>query len=284
MNWAEERQKILDAFEKYPNKKGSRTDLMGSEIPYKRYKLISDELGGRWSTNGRLPMIKEILENDTDTYFFTKGIVKHNWLIPSTYKIYKEGYYQYDKDNDNIIVGKIDNDEILPTTTDIINIIEKHYKISNESFLYFMEIKDGDHLFPYRKIGVSNSLSGRIKTFNTGLPFEVHPIALWNVEYGKTVELETYLHNQLKDVHKKGEWFIDKNFDLIKTLRELIKNIKHIHIKEVFNDDRLKNVDKFSSIMKDVIDKDYKNIFIDNDNSIHIQVNDTEGFGFFGDL
>ena len=67
MNWAEERKKILDAFEKYPNKKGSRTDLMGSEIPYKRYKLISDELGGRWSTNGRLPMIKEILENDTDT-------------------------------------------------------------------------------------------------------------------------------------------------------------------------------------------------------------------------
>jgi len=283
MNWLEERKKILDAFEKYPDKKGSRTDLQNSDGPYKRYKHISDELGGRWSTSGRLAMIKEILDNDTDTYFFTKGIVKHNWIIPSTYKIFKEGYYQYDKDNDNVIVGKIDNDEILPTTNDIINTIEKHYKINRENLLYFIEVKDEDFIFPYRKIGVSNSLSGRINIMNTNLPFEVHPIALWSVEFGKNIQLETYLHKQLKDIRKKGEWFIDDNFDLLNRVREIIKNVKDIHIKEVFTDDRLKNVDRYSSVMKSVhthfgFDSE---INVDGD-LVEVKIDDKNGFGIFG--
>ena len=283
MNLLEERQKILDAFEKYPDKKGSRTDLNNKKVPYNRYKLISDELGGRWPTNGRLAMIKEILDNDTDTYFFTKGIVKHNWLIPSTYKIFKNGYYQYDKDNDNIIVGKIDNDEILPTTTDIINTIEKHYQINRENLLYFIEVKDGDFIFPYRKIGVTDNLIGRLKPMDTNLPFEVHPIALWSVEFGKNIQLETYRHKQLKDIRKKGEWFIDSNFDLLGRAREEIKNIKDICITEVFTNDRLKNVDNYSSVMNLVHTRfgPDADITVEGD-LVNVKLENDRHFGVFG--
>lgn len=252
MEWSKERRRILDVFEKYPNKPGSRTDIHNGNERYDRNKLISDELGGLWSVARSIPKVYEMLVNDTESNFFIKGLVKHNWSVPSAYKIFKEDYYNYDKENDNVIVGKIDNDEIIPTTTTIISVIEKHYKINRENFLYFMEVKDGDFIFPYRKVGVSNSLSGRINTFNTNLPFEVHPIALWNVEFGKNTKLESYLHKQLSDVHKKGEWFIDTDFDLLDRVREEIKNVKDIHIKEVFMDDRLKNIDRYSSVMKSV--------------------------------
>jgi hypothetical protein len=228
-------------------------------------------------------MIKEILDNDTDTYFFTKGIVKYNWIIPSTYKIFKEGYYQYDKDNDNVIVGKIDNDEILPTTNDIINTIEKHYKINRENLLYFIEVKDEDFIFPYRKIGVTDNLNGRLKPMDTNLPFEVHPIALWSVEFGKNIQLETYLHKQLKDIRKKGEWFIDDNFNLLGRVREEIKNIKDIRITEVFTNDRLKNVDRYSSVMKSIhthFGSDSE-INVDGD-LVEVKIDDKNGFGIFG--
>jgi hypothetical protein len=283
MNLLEERQKILDAFEKYPDKKGSRTDLNNKKVPYNRYKLISDELGGRWSTNGRLAMIKEILDNDTDTYFFTKGIVKHNWLIPSTYKIYKEGYYQLDKENDNVIVGKIDNDEIFPTTTDVINVIEKHYKVNRENLLYFIEVSDNGFIFPYRKIGVTNNITNRIKPIDTFLPFDVHPIALWSVEFGKKTKLETYLHKLLKDIHKKGEWFVDSDFDLLSKVREVINNIKDIHITELFINDRLKNVDNYSSVMNLVHTRfgPDADITVEGD-LVNVKLENDRHFGVFG--
>lgn len=284
MNLEEERQKILDLFEKYPNRMGSRTDLSDGHGPYKRWKLISEELGGRWSTSGHLPLIKEMIENDTETLFFTKGIVKHNWSVASAYKIFKEGLYQYDKENSDVIVSKIDNDEKSISTLEILSAIEKHYKISKGNFLYYLEIKDGDKIIPYRKIGITSNLDARLSSFNTGVPFEIYPIALWNVEYGKSTELEAYLHRHLKDIHKKGEWFIDNDNNLIKKLRSIIKEVEHIRVKEVFNDDRLKNNDRFSVIMKQVNEIDYKSLFIDENNSIHVMVNDSEGFGFFGNM
>jgi hypothetical protein len=284
MNLEEERQKILSLFEKYPNRMGSRTDLSDGQGPYKRWKLISEELGGRWSTAGHLPLIQEMLENDTDTLFFTKGLVKHNWSVVSAYKIFKEGLYQYDKENSDVIVSKIDNDEKSISTLEILSAIEKYYKISKGNFLYYLEIKDDDKILPYRKIGITGNLDARISSFNTGVPFEIYPIGLWNVEYGKSNELEAYIHRQLKDVHKKGEWFIDVDNILIKRLRSIIKEVEHIRVKEVFNDDRLRNNDRFSVIMKEVDEMDYKNLFIDENNSIHVMINDSEGFGFFGNM
>lgn len=285
MDWFKEREKILEVFHKHPSKRGSRTDIHSSNTVYDRRKLISDELNGLFRHGNNLPKVYEMILNDTNTQFFTKGLVKYNWSIPSAYKIYKNKYYQFDLENDDIIISKINNDEINSRTTTIIQTIERHYKISEESFLYFMEIKDGDKLFPYRKIGVSNNLTSRLSIFNTNLPFEIHPIALWDVEFGKTVELETHLHHILKDTRKKGEWFIDDDFTLLKKIREEIKKIDHIQIKEVFVDDRLKNVDKFSNIMKYVhnkvgIDGDIKI----SDNLIEVKVNETEGFGFFGKM
>jgi hypothetical protein len=285
MNLEEERQKILDLFEKYPNRMGSRTDLSDGQGPYKRWKLISEELGGRWSTSGHLPLIQEMLENDTETLFFTKGLVKHNWSVVSAYRIFKERLYQYDKENSNVIVGKIDNDEKSISTLELLSSIEKHYKISKGNFLYYLEIKDGNEIFPYKKIGITSNLDARISSFNTGVPFEIYPIGLWNVEYGKSNELEAYIHRQLKDVHKKGEWFIDVDNNLIKRLRSIIKEVEHIRVMEVFNDDRLKNVDKFSKIMKFIheevgVDGDIKI----SDNLIEVKVNETEGFGFFGGM
>jgi hypothetical protein len=240
MNWSEERKKILDVFDKFPKKRGSRTDIHSDKITYDRKKLISDELNGLFRHGNMLPQVYEMILNDTDTQFFTKGLVKYNWSIPGAYKIYENNYYQYDFENDDIIISKINNNEITPKTTTIIQEIERHYKICDENFLYFMEIKDDNEIFKYRKLGVTNNLTGRINTFNTNIPFEIYPIALWNVEYGKTIELETLLHKELRDVHKKGEWFIDDNFNLINRVRNLIKNVEHINIMEVHSDERLK--------------------------------------------
>jgi hypothetical protein len=224
-----------------------------------------------------------MLNNDTDTYFFAKGIIKYNWTIPSTHRIFKDKYYDYDKNNDNVIVGKIDNDEIGATIKDVIKVIRKHYKITTGSYLYFMEIKDGEKIFPYRKIGISNNLTGRIKMFNTNIPFEIHPIAIWEVEYGKNMELETFIHKQLQDVHKKGEWFLDYDFNLVSRVRSIIRNVEHINTKEVFDDERLQNVDEFSDIMKSLNDFECESIETD-DNLILVKVNENEGFGFIGDF
>jgi ligand-binding sensor domain-containing protein len=78
--------------------------------------------------------------------------------------------------------------------------------------------------------------------------------------------------------------FIDVDNNLIKRLRSIIKEVEHIRVKEVFNDDRLRNNDRFSVIMKEVDEMDYKNLFIDENNSIHVMINDSEGFGFFGNM
>jgi hypothetical protein len=240
MDWLKERKRILDVFDKYPSKRGSRTDIHSDNTIYDRRTLISDELNGLFRHGNKLPQVYEMILNDTDTQFFTKGLVKYNWSIPSAYKIYKNNYYQFDFENDDIIISKINNDEINSKTTTIIQEIERHYKICDENFLYFMEIKDDNKIFKYRKLGITNNLSGRVSTFNTNIPFEIYPIALWNVEYGKTFELETLLHKELKDVHKKGEWFIDDDFNLINRVRDLIKNVEHIDIIEVHSDERLK--------------------------------------------
>jgi hypothetical protein len=117
---------------------------------------------------------------------------------------------------------------------------------------------------------------------DTNLPFEVHPIALWSVEFGKNIQLETYLHKQLKDIRKKGEWFIDSNFDLLGRVREEIKNIKDICITEVFTNEKLKNVDRYSFVMKSV----YTHFGSDSDIMVDgdlIEVKDgNSNIGFFG--
>jgi hypothetical protein len=118
---------------------------------------------------------------------------------------------------------------------------------------------------------------------DTNLPFEVHPIALWSVEFGKNIQLETYLHKQLKDIRKKGEWFIDDNFNLLGRVREEIKNIKDIRITEVFTNDRLKNVDRYSSVMKSIhthFGSDSE-INVDGD-LVEVKIDDKNGFGIFG--
>ena len=89
MDWLKERKRILDVFDKYPSKRGSRTDIHSDNTTYDRRTLISDELNGLFRHGNKLPQVYEMILNDTDTQFFTKGLIKYNWSIPGAYKIYK---------------------------------------------------------------------------------------------------------------------------------------------------------------------------------------------------
>ncbi len=72
----------------------------------------------------------------------------------------------------------------------------------------------------YMKIGMSNNVKERLKTVQTGCPYPLYILRIYETINDSYIEAK--LHRSLYDLHVRGEWF-KYNEDAIDTLDELLE-------------------------------------------------------------
>ena len=112
-------------------------------------------------------------------------------------------------------------------------------KEAEHTIVYLMRHIDiGGHIdIPYKKIGITGKgnadLSTRLKQIsNTKSPIQAQCIAAWESTNAKKVE--SALHTILKNECIEGEWFYDKDDNLIERIEPIMEliNAKRIEIKD----------------------------------------------------
>ncbi|NMC98300.1 MAG: GIY-YIG nuclease family protein [Bacteroidales bacterium] len=102
---------------------------------------------------------------------------------------------------------------------------------NTHTILYIMRHIDiGGHIdIPYKKIGITGSgnadLSTRLKQIsNTKSPIQAQCIAAW--ECDDVEKIENALHSILKNERVEGEWFYDKDDNLIERIEPIMELLK----------------------------------------------------------
>lgn len=75
-------------------------------------------------------------------------------------------------------------------------------------YLYAIGLRNGDEVFPYTKIGISDNVDRRLKDMSTSLPFDAfcaHKVAMESRT--AAFRAEGIMHSSLADLREKGEWF-----------------------------------------------------------------------------
>ncbi len=110
----------------------------------------------------------------------------------------------------------------------------------SSAILYIMRHIDiGGHIdIPYKKIGItgtgSATLSSRLQQIsNTKSPIKAQCLAAWKFKDAK--KLEYALHNVLSQDRVEGEWFYDKDDDLVERITPLLELLEARKI-EIAND------------------------------------------------
>lgn len=112
-------------------------------------------------------------------------------------------------------------------------------KDSEHTIVYIMRHIDiGGHIdIPYKKIGITGKgnadLSTRLKQIsNTKSPIQAQCIAAWEITNAKKVE--NALHTVLVNERVEGEWFYDKDDNIIERIEPIMEliNAKRIKIKD----------------------------------------------------
>jgi hypothetical protein len=106
---------------------------------------------------------------------------------------------------------------------------------NNHKILYIMRHIDvGGHIdIPYKKIGVTGKgnadLTARLRQLsNTKSPIQVQCIKAW--EFENATEIESAFHSILKNERSEGEWFYDKEDDLLDRISPIIELLNGISI------------------------------------------------------
>ena len=101
-----------------------------------------------------------------------------------------------------------------------------------ESFFYIFSLYDihSKTFLPYKKMGKTNNIKGRIKNLSTLTPFFVVADYKWNVPSESVFDVETKMKNKFKKLRFNGEWFLDKEYDLIDKVSEEIVKLNRIDI------------------------------------------------------
>ena len=103
-----------DIYESNPKMQGSRTDLQKGK-KYERGKVIMSHFTKYWSHYNKyiadqLDNIYHYIKNDSPDLFFTKMLFSHRWRPIILINFMKNGYYDMDKNNDDIIITKLYNE------------------------------------------------------------------------------------------------------------------------------------------------------------------------------
>lgn len=101
-----------------------------------------------------------------------------------------------------------------------------------ESFFYIFSLYDihTKTFLPYKKMGKTNNIKRRIKQLSTLTPFFVVADYKWNVPPESVFNVETKIKNKFKRLRFNGEWFLDKQYDLIDKVSEEIEKLNCIDI------------------------------------------------------
>lgn len=86
-------------------------------------------------------------------------------------------------------------------------------------YLYFITCKSGGVDFPV-KIGVTSCVNSRLKSLQTGNPYNLVCLCKYKAEDWFILKLEKELHLRFKEFRLRGEWF-EMNFELLDVIREL---------------------------------------------------------------
>jgi hypothetical protein len=101
-----------------------------------------------------------------------------------------------------------------------------------ESFFYIFSLYDihTKTFLPYKKMGKTNNIKRRIKNLSTLTPFFVVADYKWKVPLESVFNVETKMKNIFKKLRLNGEWFLDKQCDLIDKVSEEIEKLNRIDI------------------------------------------------------
>jgi hypothetical protein len=101
-----------------------------------------------------------------------------------------------------------------------------------ESFFYVFSLYDihTKTFLPYKKMGKTNNIKGRIKNLSTLTPFFVVADYKWNVPPESVFDVERKMKNRFKKLRFNGEWFLDTQHDLIDKVSEEIEKFNRIDI------------------------------------------------------
>ncbi len=123
---------------------------------------------------------------------------------------------------------------------------------SMQTILYIMRHIDiGGYIdIPYKKIGITGAgnatLSTRLQQIsNTKSPIKAQCIAAWKVNDAK--KLENALHTVLSNERVEGEWFYDKDDDLVDRMAPLL---------ELLNAEKIEIEDNADSYTRNIIQKE----------------------------
>jgi len=229
--WEIERDKIKEAFIKFPKNQGKRN------LPYvyNRRFLLCNAANNKWKGDVIFSKIEHIINNDTPDSFYTKGILKYNWPIDKAHRIMKLDYYNYDVSHDNAVVSQVIN-ETITHINDIITVFKTHYNDYSDSLLYVMTFSDDGVLRPYKKVGKTSNTDERKREIKLVLPYDICKIKTWEIQYNKLRFVEKYIHKKIQKYNKRGEFFNDPNGDLITIISQELKHLSkehNIYIKEI---------------------------------------------------
>ena len=232
-----ENQRFIDIYESNPKMQGSRTDLQKGK-KYERGKVIMSHFTKYWSHYNKyiadqLDNIYHYIKNDSPDLFFTKVLFSHRWRPIILINFMKNGYYDMDKNNDDIIITKLYNEGKM-SPNEVKKIIVNHYQ-QNLTLLYFLKCRSSHPQLPdcgLVKLGITIDLETRLKTLNTASPYEVYVHKVWKVKGISSEVLEKMLHKYFSSKNVKFEWFLDSDGKLLTDLLAYVDTIEGCLLEE----------------------------------------------------
>jgi predicted GIY-YIG superfamily endonuclease len=83
-------------------------------------------------------------------------------------------------------------------------------------YIYIIQMKGTN----YFKIGITNNLTKRLSTLQTGNPIKLYIVRYYEI-YTNTKKIEKLLHNYLSEYHIHLEWFCI-SIDILKDIEDIV--------------------------------------------------------------
>jgi len=232
-----ERLRFMEVCESNPKMQGTRNDILKNE-KYDRGRVIMSHFTNHWPHYGKyiadqIDKIYDCMKNDTPELFFTKMLFTHRWRPIILINFIKEGHYEIDKQNDDIIISEV-YEKGHKSPSEVRKMIIKHYQ-KDPTVLYFLKYRlvHRDLLeSPIVRVGITKNLHQRVKTLNTASPYEIYTYKSWRVSGIELDLLERMIHKHFFSINVKLEWFSNSDGKLLDKVLDYVKTIKGVRLSE----------------------------------------------------
>lgn len=248
---------FIDAYEKYPKKKGYRTDLKNQD-KFNRSQQILSHLAHIWPNSNtyighHLEKIYNHLlkEKEDGKLFFSRKLFHHKWKPVTLIKFIEDGFL--DMDVENKFEDMLYNDLTI-SVKKTKEILQNYYK-KKIGHLYVMDlVSENEHIpeLPVKKIGYTDNITRRLKANQTWLPYTIIPKIYIIVEGYHDYEIESLVHKKFEVSNIKLEMFLDLDNKLINEILDYVISLPNIKIKKIYTEEELIKKYRIKTNKKDV--------------------------------